>query len=149
MSTRLLLALCSALPLLVATSTTQAGEIYKWVDSQGKSHFSDNPPGADQGRPRVETLHGIPAEIQKRIRALAVNGISVNSITGDDRQCVITGESGTRVLTTAFVKRLADEGIGTLSTPLPEESTTDHGAEKFELHLLLNKELVDQARSQH
>jgi hypothetical protein len=140
MSCRLLLALCAALSLWAVGPTAQAGEIYKWVDSQGKSHFSDKPPGADQGHPRVETLNGIPIEIQKRIRELAGNGFSISSITGDNRLCVITGDSATRVLTTAFIKRLEDNGVGILSTPLPEDTSADHGAEQFELRFSLQKE---------
>lgn len=147
MSSRLLLALCTALPLLIVHSTAQAGEIYKWVDSQGKPHFSDKPPGKDQGHPRVETLHGIPIEIQRRIRELAGNSVSISSITGDDRQCIISGDSPTHVLTTAFVKRLEDNEVGTLSTPLPEDSSADHGAEKFELHISLHKETLDESKA--
>lgn len=148
MSSRLLLAIFTALPMLMVHAVTQAGEIYKWVDNQGKSHFSDKPPGTDQGHPRVETLNGIPIDIQKRIRELAGKGVSISSITGDNRQCVITGDSDTRVLTTAFVKRLEDNGVGVLSTPLPEDTSTDHGAEQFELRFSLNKDAASDSKSQ-
>ena len=137
-----------AVSLLAFTAMSQAAEVYKWVDSQGKSHFSDRPPTADQGRLRVETVYGIPKNIQERIRSLVRSGVNVTTINGEGRQCVISGDASTHILTVAFVKRLTDEGIGTLSTPLPEDSA-DHGPETFELHVLLDKELVDWSKAQH
>ncbi len=137
-----------AVSLFACSAMSQASEVYKWVDSQGKSHFSDRPPTPDQGHLRVETVHGIPKSIQERIRGLARNGVNVTTIDGEGRQCVISGDASTHILTAAFAKRLTDEGIGTLSTPLPEDNA-DHGPETFELHLLLDKELVDGSKTQH
>lgn len=148
MSTRLLLSICTALLLFISSTAAHAGEIYKWVDSQGNSHFSDKPPGADQGHPHVETVLGVPHEIQKRIHELARDGINISAISGDGRQCVITGDSATHVLTAAFAKRLADEGVGTLTSPIPEDASPDHGSEAFELHLSLRKETTDQPQAQ-
>lgn len=147
MSTRFLLAIGVTASLFFASAATQAAEIYKWVDNQGKTHFSDRPPSADQGHPRVETLGGIPANTQKRIRELAGHGISISSVTGDDRQCLILGDSSSRALTEAFVKRLADEGIGTLSTPLPDGPQAVPGSERIELHLSLQKSVAGQVQS--
>lgn len=147
--TRLLLALCLASPLLVANMTAQAGEVYKWMDSKGKSHFSDKPPGTDEGHPKVQTLFGIPKSIQERIRDLAGKGVSISTITGEGRQCLIKGESAAHVMTVAFVKRLADANVGSLATTLSEDSSADNGVEPFELQLVLNKEMVEQSRSLH
>lgn len=36
-----------ALLLAVVTAMSAAGELYKWVDKDGKVHFSDKPPPAD------------------------------------------------------------------------------------------------------
>lgn len=138
-----------AVSLFAFATVSPAAEIYKWVDSAGKPHFSDRPPAADQGRPLVETLYGIPKNIQERIRDLARTGITIDSITGEGRQCVIHGEAGAHVLAVAFVKRLSGEGIGEVSPPLPEKGSADQGPEALELHLLLDQDLMTWSKSQH
>lgn len=148
MRARSLLAVTVALSLIAVATAASAAEIYKWVDSQGKSHFSDKPPAADQGNPHVETLHGISKRIQESIRAQARDGISIDSISGEGRQCVISGESASHVLTVAFVKRLKNEGVGELTNPLPEADSANPGSEKFELHLLLSEDLINRSKTQ-
>jgi len=41
--------------ILLATSTVLAGSIYKWVDKEGKVHYSDRAPEEDQVEGDVET----------------------------------------------------------------------------------------------
>jgi Domain of unknown function (DUF4124) len=50
-----------AAALLFSLSTaSQAGQIYKWVDAQGQTHFDAQPP-ADQPAQQVDTLKMPPA----------------------------------------------------------------------------------------
>lgn len=53
---KLTLTLISALMLTSWSATVQANKLYRWVDEQGRVHFTDRPP---QGQ-RVETLRVRP-----------------------------------------------------------------------------------------
>ena len=48
----------SLLLLLLLTSAAGAGSIYKWVDDQGVTHYSDQGPEADRVEGVVETRQG-------------------------------------------------------------------------------------------
>ena len=53
------------LMLLGTSSITFAGKIYKWVDSEGKVHYGERPPGGQQGKqmrvPRAAPRGAAPA----------------------------------------------------------------------------------------
>ncbi len=42
-------------PLIVVTSTVQAGDVYKWVDDNGRTHYGDTPPDETASAVEIET----------------------------------------------------------------------------------------------
>lgn len=48
--------------LTLASATTQSGEIYKWTDEQGRTHYSDAPP--DKSKAKVVPLPPPPTQEQ-------------------------------------------------------------------------------------
>ncbi len=45
----------SAILMLVGTGPGVAGEVYKWVDSKGRTHFGDKPPDSAKSATRIDT----------------------------------------------------------------------------------------------
>lgn len=64
----LLLAACLLAGLVSLASAVRAGEMYRWVDKDGKVHFSDQPPPGDAKQtkqlavPKTETFSEPPSD---------------------------------------------------------------------------------------
>ncbi|TXH04773.1 MAG: DUF4124 domain-containing protein [Nevskiaceae bacterium] len=145
----------TVLSLLACAGLAQA-EVYKWVDDKGKTHYSDHEPAASLGgAPNAQIVDGIPMAVQQKIRDAAMQGIDVDHIKGSERNCQITGKAASRALLLAFIRQLNAAGIGDLKNELPPESgPTDakgrviaHGPERFDLHYLLDNDLLQSLKA--
>lgn len=147
----------TVLSLLTCAGLAQA-EVYKWVDGKGKTHYSDHAPAASLGgAPNAQIVDGIPTAVQQKIRAAAIQGIDIEQIKGSERNCEIVGKAASRAMLLAFIRQLTAAGIGELKTELPPESgPTDangrviaRGPEHFDLHYLLDNDLLQSLKAPH
>ena len=54
--------LCGMLAAMVSASLTAAETLYKWVDDQGRTHYSDSPPSETKSKPSA--IHVAPSANQ-------------------------------------------------------------------------------------
>jgi len=50
-----LFCLCVATVLMLNTSPSAAAEVYKWIDSKGRTNFGDKPPESAKSATRIDT----------------------------------------------------------------------------------------------
>ena len=132
--------------LLLLFAAAASADVYKWVDDKGKSHFSDHPPTTGREATHLEVLHGIPRSIQTRIREAAPVGVDIQRISGDGRDCDVSGEAESHATLMGFVERLRLGGIGEPRNNPADSKGPARGSEVFTLHLVLYPALLEQAR---
>jgi hypothetical protein len=64
-----ILAICITCALLLTAPVSNAGKLYRWKDSNGNVHYSDQPPPGQQAASKVETRHfrnpaGAPVQLR-------------------------------------------------------------------------------------
>ena len=134
--------------LLFAVATVAQADVFKWVDDKGKTHFSDHPPTAGKDASHLQVLHGIAKDIQGKIRGAAPPGIDIHRISGDGRDCDISGEAESHATLLGFIERLRLAGIGETRTLPGDSKGPARGAEVFVLHLVLNTALAELSKGQ-